>query len=177
MTADIDNRRKAYAWIIILAILVFIVAVVDILALDAILKVGVFAALGILAIAAIVLLFEQTEKEEEPEPEPVILEDEEHLHCPHCAHVFSMETPKNTKNWKRKVSFTCPECGQKGILPPANATPLEAVVPGGDVKGKSFQCGICHQGWSVGVIGHRLKKKPLFDACPSCGSPEDIRVV
>lgn len=175
---NVEGRRKAYGWFIALAILVFLVAAIDILFLDSILKYGVYAALGLLLLLAIILLFARGEpREEEEELEPLSLDGKEQLHCPHCAHVFVMETPKNTKKWQRKVAFTCPECGNKGVLPPANATPVEAVVPGGDVKGRSFRCGVCQEGWSVGVIGHRLKKKPFFDACPSCGSPADVRVV
>ncbi len=175
---NVERRRMAYTWFIILAIVTFVVALVDILFLDNLLMYGVFAALGVLFLLAIIFLFARGEpKDEEEELEPLALEGSEHLHCPHCAHVFALETPKNTKNWKRKVAFTCPECGNKGILPPANATPLEAVVPGGEVVTKNFRCGVCNEGWSVGVIGHRLKKKPKFDACPSCNSAADIRMV
>lgn len=175
---NVAGRRKAYGWFIGLAVVVFLVAAVDILFLDSILEYGVYAALVLLFILAIILLFARSgPKEKEEELEPVPLDGKEQLHCPHCAHVFVMETPKNTKKWQRKVAFTCPECGNKGVLPPANATPVEAVVPGGDLQSRSFRCGVCHEGWSVGVIGHRLKKKPFFDACPSCGSPADVRMV
>jgi rubrerythrin len=106
--------------------------------------------------------------------EPLKLGGKEHLRCPNCAHVFTVETPKNTKDWTRGVAFGCPECGEKGVLPPRNATPVEAVIPAGETVARRFHCGSCSAEWSVGVIGHRLKKNPEFEACPSCGEAGHI---
>ncbi len=101
----------------------------------------------------------------------------EHLRCTNCAHVFTVQTPKSTKKWTREVAFSCPECGQKGVLPPRNATPVEAVVPGGETVQRRYQCDHCREEWAVGVIGHRLKKDPQFEACPSCGESGHVQAV
>lgn len=179
LRADVPKRRMGYWAFLWTAVVVFIVSLVDIIFLDEVLFWGVIAAYVILLIWGITLLFSRSIGGEEPDEFfGVVAEDDadwtrdgkvEHLRCTNCAHVFGFDM-KHLDDDKAHVAFNCPECGATGKLPARNATPVEAVVPGGRMHGPKFHCNECAEEWSVGAIGHEPKAEVRFDACPHCQS-------
>lgn len=187
LRANVPTRRKAYWAFLWIAIAVFVVSILDILFFEEVLFWGVIAAYVILFVWGIVLLFSRRWADDEEDDFVGVVDDEpasgdwrndgrvQHLRCVKCAHVFGFDM-KHIDDDKAHVAFNCPECGATGKMPRPNAEVVEAVVPGGRMKGPRFECHDCNEQWAVGAIGHEPKADVKFDACPHCQSMSIGRV-
>ncbi len=194
LRANVHKRRTGYKWILALGFLTLAATVVDILFLDNALQLPLLAVYGVLALAAILMYFSRSikePKEEEPEEEafPVDaninlrertgtsydLADVRHgvLSCPSCRQVFQLGLEHYDQ--RRNVLFTCPECGEAGRLPTDAKPPVVADIPVEPVHAAWYHCDHCGEDWSVGTFGHdgRVSR---FEACPHCGTKDEIMV-
>lgn len=173
LRADVPRRRKAYGWFIVLAILVFVVSLVDILFLENALFWGVIAAYAVLLVWGIFLLFSRRGEERVRQ---ATVTDRDYLRCGTCRHVFAFDM-QHLHDPRKPVVFTCPECGTPGRLPNTEKGAAPAAIPGGGTFGPRFLCDNCGERWSVAALGHDPKSDVHFQACPHCGSEEDMRKV
>lgn len=173
LRADVPKRRKAYGWFIALAILVFIVSLVDILFLDQLLFWGVIAAYAILIVWAFFLLFSRRGEERMRQATAT---DRDYLRCGTCRHVFAFDM-QHLHDPRKPVVFTCPECGTPGRLPDTEKGAAPAAIPGGGSFGPRFLCENCGERWSVSALGHDPKSDVHFEACPHCGDEDSMRMV
>ncbi len=195
LRADVHKRRAGYKWVILFGVLTLVTSVVDILFLDQILLLPVVGIYGLLAVVAVLMYFsrrvrEPVEEEEETEPQPQTdvavnlreregtsydLADVRHgvLSCPSCRQVFQLGLEHYDQ--RRAVLFTCPECGEAGRLPTGAKKPVEAEVPVKPVHEAWYHCDHCGEDWNVGTFGHEGRTS-RFEACPHCGTRDDIMV-
>ncbi|MGB0653261.1 MAG: hypothetical protein ACPGQL_08680 [Thermoplasmatota archaeon] len=182
LRANVPRRRAAYGWIIVLAIVVFAFSIIDILFLDEVSELGVYAIYAVLAIWAIIMYFSL--RKAQPKEEPVeefeaeaVYEpaDRQHgvLACPSCKHLFQFGAEHFEQ--RRNVPFSCPECGHVARLPPAGRQPIESLIPKEPVHERVYHCDSCDESWDIGTFGH-APKMSRFEACPYCGVDDQIRV-
>lgn len=177
LRANVPLRRTAYGWFVVLAVIAFIVGVVDIIYLDDELMYGVFGAFGVIFLWGLLLLASRKKKEDILEFQVADTMDlqEEYLRCPECRHVFQFDMEH--RDDRKDVNFTCPECAFVGKLPPADREPVPAAVPGGTGEGPAFVCDECGEHWRVGTLGHDPKEEVRFSACPHCGEKENFSLL
>lgn len=181
LRANVPLRRTGYGWFMVLAVLVFIVSVIDIVYLDEVLYYGVLGAYALLLIWALLLLASRKRKSgDDDEMLEFQLADEmslkeEYLRCPECRHIFEFDMEH--RDGRKGVNLSCPECGYIGRLPPADRERVAAAVPGGEADGPTFVCDACGEHWLVGTIGHKPKHDVQFSACPNCGETERFNLL
>ncbi len=193
LRADVQKRRTGYKTIIALGVLTLVVSIVDILLLDQVLFLPVIGLYVVLAVVAVILYFSRRVKEETDEAEDqedeseVAIELRERegtsydfgdvrrgaLSCPSCRNVFQLGLEHFGQH--KSVFFTCPECGEAARLPTGAKKPIEADLPAKPVHDSWYHCDHCGEDWSVGTFGHEGRTSH-FEACPHCGTKDEIMV-
>ncbi len=163
--ANVKRRRTAYLWFIIAVAVVFLVSVADIIWLDSVLKYGVYAAIVVLFIWAIVLLFSRKLSDAWNVGEVV-------LSCPNCENAF-LYAAGHADN-KGNARMTCPICEHVADLPVSKDQVREMNIPTGDRFDHAYHCTHCDENIVVSTLGSKAHDVQ-FDACPHCGEHNSVR--
>jgi transcription elongation factor Elf1 len=144
---------------------VFLVSVADIIWWDSVLKYGVYAAIAVLFIVAIVLLFSRALSGTWKVGEVV-------LSCPSCENAF-LYAADHADN-KGHASMTCPICAHVADLPVSRDQSREMAIPTGQRYDHAYHCLACEEHIVVTTLGSDSGDLQ-FDACPHCGEHETVR--
>jgi transcription elongation factor Elf1 len=184
LRANVRRRRRAYAWFIVLAILVFLASIADILFLRdedwnadkvtlggftwGLIETVVYALYAVLFVWGLFLLLSRRRHKEDL---AALAELERSLWaCPDCGAIMELGL---ALPGEKTVAMSCPNCGRFNRVRP-DAPTMHAETPAGRPLETRFTCTECNEEIGVGMFG-RAPGPVQFRACPHCGTTGTVQ--
>ena len=162
--ANVPRRRTTYKALIIAIFVVFLISLADIIWWDEVLQWGVYAAIAILFVWAIVMLFARVISDKHNMDEVV-------LTCPNCdnAFLYGADHADNVGH----ARMTCPICQFVGDLPVSEDQATEIQMPSGNRHDHTYACSNCEEHIVITTLGN-VGSDVQFDVCPHCGEKDTV---